>query len=272
MSMLKILRTSRALAVAAACIGIFTLGIQQAQATVITSGCSNTNVFCTLDELDFGGTITVNDKLFDNWDFIANTGGFALDRITVTGLTDLGNDPGPGLRYEGNGAMRVEAGIFNLFAFSFRVSVVDPTEFLIKDNTLDLTDFSFGQNVIGGTITIQELVDDTDPPVTPFLATKLVNAFSDGGGTPTATPPDFSPQEEILVLTTINLLAAVIPTNTPDQDIELISFEQRFSQEPQGVSGPPGGVIPEPGTLSLLGIGLAGLALHQWRRKKGASQ
>ncbi|MCH8040956.1 MAG: PEP-CTERM sorting domain-containing protein [Nitrospinae bacterium] len=35
---------------------------------------------------------------------------------------------------------------------------------------------------------------------------------------------------------------------------------------------PPGGVIPEPGTLSLLGIGLAGLALHQWRRKKGSLQ
>ena len=59
MSMLKILRTSRALAVGAACIGIFTLGVQQAQAI-------------SLQDLFDGQSITANDKLFDNFVLLQN--------------------------------------------------------------------------------------------------------------------------------------------------------------------------------------------------------
>ena len=43
-----------------------TQGLETAQATVVTNGCNDAS-FCTLNELNSGGTITVNDKLFDGW-------------------------------------------------------------------------------------------------------------------------------------------------------------------------------------------------------------
>lgn len=253
MSMLKILRTSRALAVMAACIGIFALGVQQAQAT-------------SLDDLFLGGTITANDKLFDNWAFDStfSSTGLTLSDIDVTALTDGGNDPGPGLLYSvANQALLAEPGAsLQLLGFSFRVST-DPSQFLIKDNSLELTDFRLGG--LFASISISEIVDDNDPPVSGDLASKLVFVKTTGGATLFAEA-DFSPQSPIFVRTEITLQVE----GAPNDLAELRGFEQRFSQEQ--VSGPPGGVIPEPGTLSLLGIGLAGLALHQWRRKKWASQ
>ena len=135
---------------------------------------------------------------------------------------------------------------------------------------MDLTDFSFGTNVTGGKIVIIENVGTTlfnnD-----LVADKRVEADEVNGGDPPVTVPLTSQEEEIFVFTTISLFGSLVVPGAMNADIEVISFEQRFSQAPQGVSGPPGGVIPEPGTLSLLGIGLAGLALHQWRRKKWVS-
>ncbi len=259
MSMVKILRTSRALAVTAACIGIFTLGIQQAQAI-------------SLQDLFDGQSITANDKLFDNFVLLQNFNpplGSNVSDIVVTALT--GDPSNPGLRYEGNGALLSQQGFLAQFAFSYRVSVDDPTQFLIKDNTLDLTDFSFGTNVTGGKIVIIENVGTTFLN-NDLVADKRVEADEVNGGDPPVTVPLTSQEEEIFVVTTIGLLGSLIVPGAMNGDIEVISFEQRFSQAPQGVSGPPGGVIPEPGTLSLLGIGLAGLALHQWRRKKWALQ
>lgn len=48
--------------------GIWELGKLEAQAAVMTTGCANSDR-CTLQELFDGGTVTIDDTLFDNWSF-----------------------------------------------------------------------------------------------------------------------------------------------------------------------------------------------------------
>ena len=67
-------------------------------ATIITSGCANTNVSCTFTELYLGASITINDVLFDNWVENSNDGDpDPLDPavVTVSGVDEVvdGSDP-----------------------------------------------------------------------------------------------------------------------------------------------------------------------------------
>ena len=51
---------------------LFGLVASPTQAAVITTGCTNVNVSCSLFELAGGATILVGDKLFTNWQVINN--------------------------------------------------------------------------------------------------------------------------------------------------------------------------------------------------------
>lgn len=227
--------------------GIFSLVSNTASAVIITNGCANVNLSCTLAELSVGGTITIDDKLFDSW-VVDDASTVAVDfsQVDVVPLDDqLLN---PGLSYITNGQFSV-SGLDEIDIFlDFIVSTLDGS-LRIKDNSLELTQFTFDNNNVGGLISIAESIF----PVSgiDLIGDKIVtadNLFSVFNLTDSAT---FSPKSEILVSTSILV--------TGDDVIDLVNldgFTQRFSQ------------VPEPTTLAIMGIGLFSLVLA--RRSKSA--
>jgi len=178
-------------------------------------------------------------------------------------VTTFGDALNPGLRYTAsNNALSstTQAGLS--FEFKFRVRQKDGLS-LIKDNSLALNGF-FIESGDGLIEIVEGVFKDlglTEPLEKEFggFVSKLVR-FNVPESLPNIFADDVnfaSPQSEIFVDTQILI---EIP---PGTFAGITVFEQRFSQVQAA-----GGVIPEPGTFSLLGIGLAGLALHQWRRKK----
>jgi hypothetical protein len=138
--------------------GALLMGMTVANATVITSGCLS-SVSCSLQELVDGGTITVNDKLFDNWfalDF--STQPVDLDGVSVTGLDD--QPLNPGLQYDGGG--QLVANDFDLIDLNIKFSVATLDGVArIKDVSLEIDVFEFGTTNFGGFIDIFEDVFDS---------------------------------------------------------------------------------------------------------------
>lgn len=217
-----------------------------------------------LDALLDGGSIIAGDKLFDRWSFTYEASDvqrqFSAANIGVTALSDGGDDPGPGLRFDvQNGELTVTGD--NVYAFvdlqlSFRVSVLAGVNKAIKDNSLTLTsglvqargDNGFYINEVIGT---SEGIDDLGEKEVEFSwldeglgGSGLISELTDSAS--------FSPQNEVWV--TKNIL--VWATGT-DETASLLGFEQRFSQQP----------VPEPGSLALAALALAGLGLAVRRRR-----
>lgn len=220
-----------------------------------------------LSDLLAGGTITANDKLFDQWTLLYFDSSdparvFNGANIEVDALTDGGLDPGPGLRFtvwyneltiSGN-----DIYAYIDLMFGFRVSVLDP-KLRIKDNSLDdffaVYGYSPGQtgdgpldagSYIRETIGTAQWLDD--------LGVKDVQfSFADGVGriSDLSDRADFAPQSVVYVTKNI-LVWATAPTDWAG----ILSFNQRFSQTQ----------VPEPATLGLLGLGLAGLGFARLRK------
>ena len=223
-----------------------------AGATVLTTGCAS-DVECTLTELNDGGTITVDDKLFSNWsvDFISTTSASDVvdpDAIFVSGLDGGGLQPGPGLFFDSFAAIEANGdGVLQGFVeldFSFDVTVLDTT-LSIKDNSLELFETFF--NGGGGIVAVFEtLLDDNGN----FIDEKVVfedNQFGDFQFFDSAV---FSPTQFLNIEVSISAL-----TDFTDTTAAIDAFSMRFSQ------------VPEPLTLGLFGIGLAGLGHAVWRHK-----
>lgn len=226
----------------------FGFSIHPVQATVITNGCANSNS-CTLVELAGGGTFIVEDKLFDDWwvdDFSSNAP-LDLGSINVTALDD--QPLNPGLRFDANGEFSIVGLDVVDITIGYSVSTLDGSA-RIKDNSLELTGYTFSTGNVGGFIEIYEDVFDIAGNL---IGEKFVTA--DGFNLPPVffnlfDSATFPAKSQIVTETTIFLSG-----DDPQDTVSLDSYEQRFSQVQ----------IPEPGILLLLTLGLAGLVLTRKR-------
>lgn len=230
-------------------LGLWGLGHGEARAVVTTSGCANVNVSCTLAELFAGGSIQANDKLFNNWGLERNAGSVApnLGLIDVIGLDDGGLNPGPGLRYNGNGALAVVGGDFIDLAFNYGVWVLNPPPEIV-DNSLEILNAA----VVGdGFLVIDETVFDQGLNVIGNKHVEIDPAF---GTEILFDELEFDKMTHLVVEKAIFLDAGFFGAAA------LNVFEQRFSQ------------APEPGTLALFGVGLVALGFMARRNRRRTAQ
>jgi len=220
--------------------------------SVITIGCSEAES-CTLEELFAGGSITVNDKIFENWVLDFNTLVYDFSQVVVTGLNDGGYDPGPGLRYEFNGnlSIKVSHEIELDTVFYYTVATTEEPAF-IKDASLTLIDYQF-ENVFGG-VGVNEFISQCQLHPWPYIGDLSIGANEEGAGFFDSV--EFTRQPSLFVST--ELLLYAYPTGLGGiGSAGIESFEQRFSQT----------IIPVPPALWLFGSGLLGL-VGIARRKK----
>jgi hypothetical protein len=222
-------------------------------ALVITNGCADPSK-CTMAELFAGGTITVNDKLFDNWNIDEIPTQIDLSQIVILGLDS--QPLNPGIHYAaGAGGQELYFTTGEVFgmAFSYTVEALDE-KFLIKDNSLGFSGGgSVGEENPYGEASITERVEDQNGNV---LGNKEVWAtldFNDGFEFDFEDSIIFAPQSLLHIFTEL-----YIDSETAN-NVLISSFTQHFSQEAS---------IPEPSTLLLLGAGLAGVGLFRRRFKK----
>jgi hypothetical protein len=235
-------RPSRQLALFIAIAWGCAVGANSAHALVVTGGCANTNSSCTLQELASGGSIRVNDKLFDNW-FVDDSSTVSID-LSGIAVAALDDQPGnPGLQYIANGNLSTVG--LDLIDLDLRFNVT-ATAGLMAGASLRIDQFAFGGSNIGGLIGISEDI---------FAANGI-----DLLGEQSVFVENFSLSMALFDSIAFPLNASiVVATNiivAGDANADVVSldrFTQRFSQ------------IPEPSTILLLTIGLAVIGLPKGR-------
>jgi len=205
-----------------------------------------------MSDLIGGGEIIVNDKRFFNWSWDVNSS-IDLSAINITGLTHSGcSAPGPGLNYNDVGnTLNIDAGGVLNFHFSYDIEVLNPN-CQIVDNSLSLV--SYARNPLGN-ITIEEMVEDISGAL---IGTKEVfaryNPTTGFGETQFEDELQFDPRSSLHIEKWITLDCS----NCSGLGIDLIEFEQRFSQ------------VPEPAILALMGLGLTGIGYRRHLSKIAA--
>ena len=217
-----------------------------ANATVTTTGCGG-GTSCTMTQLTGGGTITAGSLRFDNFAVLADAGSATVDEstITLTGLDDMGLDPGPGFRLDSNGELMTAGGEDLIYAFSFDVTDVNG-ESTLKDASLAAGTNAFGFDdfwQVEGRIPASNIFSDIEIIDGTFEVSQLFDTF------------DFTLTDAITARHNINL------DSTPAfaTGATLTSYTFRVSQ------------IPEPSTLAMLLLGLAGMAASA-KRGRGSSR
>ncbi len=213
-------------------------------ASIITTNCANQNISCTLNELVAGASITIDDKLFDDW-FTDDASTLPVD-ISQIDVVALDDQPlNPGLQFNANEQFSTVGFDEIDFDLGFTVSVIGG-EARIKDNSLELGQFTFGQDNVGGLITISEGIFDVTGTLVGDKSVIADNLFP--GDTSLFDAAAFSPQASLFVTKNV-----VITGDRLVDVVSLDSFTQRFSQ------------IPEPTTLTIMVIGLVSLGIGRRR-------
>ncbi len=223
--------------------GLFVASPRPAGALVTTTGCGGATS-CTLAELFAAGTITVNTRLFADFELeFIDPDGVTPDftKIVVDGKDDGGLDPGPGIKFSGNGEFRVVGADRLDMAIGFTVTELDPNGAILGNSLTILSDSVFGTAFLtvgefvadGSGVGLGQKEVETDPFFAPPIPTDAI---------------EFPIVQRRLIIEKDILLQA----SAANDSAELDMFEQRFVPEPNG-------------TLALV-VGAAGLRAFSRRR------
>ncbi len=246
---MEILKGLKLVAFAAVVIfGVPGLGPDKAHATTMSVGCAGGTfgADCGLDELIAGGSFTINDKLFTNWRLQLFSGRLMDASVIRVDFIDSISNPGFVLTDTEN-TWRAEDGDVTQNDLFFLVTVTGGP-LSIVDNELIV---EFGDIVNAGGDPFAE-VTETVFGSGGFIAFK--EAFCGNPSCANQVISDrrvFAPQKVLQIAKTIDVVAL-----DPGDVAEINKITQTFSQ------------APEPGTLTLLGVGTLGLLGYGWRRRK----
>lgn len=220
------------------------VGANDSYALIVTVGCANANLTCTLQELASGGNITVDGKLFDNWVVDdASSVPIDLSGITVAALDDQPSNSG--LQYIADGRLNTLG--LDLIDLDLRFTARATSGLMaIAGTSLHIDRFTFADGNTGGFIGISE--DILKENGVDLIGEQSVFADNSSGSMTKFDSIRFSSIASIVVETNILITGG----NTGD-GVNLDSFTQRFSQ------------VPEPSTIFLVLAGLTGLLLPKRR-------
>lgn len=217
---------------------LLTLLTLPGHATVITSGCTSATS-CTLAELYAGGTITINDVLFNHWVFnFADGDPLDENNIIISGIDET-TSPTPGLSTVGLGVV-LDPTLLAEFAeydFDFTGSIIGTTR-LFTGSSLQL----IGSNVSG----------DGFVEINNALSTgHLLSVDADGATTSTVNFPGVA---SLISDTDIQM------ESFDGQSVSLREYRYTFNITGNTIA------VPEPATVFLFIISLLAIVCTRRRR------
>jgi len=205
------------------------------------------------DLISTGGSITVGDKVFSNFNFTANQGtppaaaDISVVPIPPSGTDALGNF---GIRFAG-GASSPGTGGTTDYIIGYTVTNLGTTP-LITDVHLTSNLSIAGSPQTGAFGTIVETIHAPGVGVVAQLSNSVTATSSSLDAQASFVPP--GPYQTLIVSKDIQLVGTTVAF------ANVSFFDQSFSQ-----------VVPEPSSLLLMGLGGLGLMGYTWRRRQPVS-